>query len=80
MNAEKHITELKEKLDDLYTNDDATNEDISAATKELHEALKTEEIFWRQKSRVLWLREGDRNSKFFHAATKQRRARNRRRN
>ena len=50
---------------------------LSEALKELSTALKTEEMFWRQKSRILWLRKGDRNSKYFHALVKQRRARNR---
>lgn len=32
--------------------------------------------FGNKKSRANWLKEGDRNTKFFHATTKQRRARN----
>lgn len=31
-------------------------------------------MYWKQKSQVLWLRAGDRNTKYFHAKTKQRRA------
>eukprot|EP00253_Pinus_taeda_P015759 PITA_15759 len=38
---------------------------------------KQEEFFWRQKSRVQWLKEGDRNTGFFHKATMSNRAHNR---
>ena len=32
-----------------------------------------EEIYWRQKSRVLYIREGDRNTRFFHRIASSRR-------
>ncbi|WOL19790.1 hypothetical protein Cni_G28592 [Canna indica] len=39
----------------------------------LLQALKDEEIYWRQKSKIKWLREGDRNTGYFRACTKARR-------
>lgn len=41
--------------------------------KKLVELYKEQEVFWRQSCKQLWLREGDCNNKFFHAATKARR-------
>ena len=67
---------IKEKVEGLYADDNATTEEIAAVLKELSDALKAEEMFWKQKSRVFWLRERDKNTKFFHGLTKQRRARN----
>ena len=40
------------------------------ANKALFEALTQKEVFWRQRSKQLWLREGDHNSKFFHASAR----------
>ena len=38
--------------------------------------LRQGRYFGSKKSRVFWLKEGDRNTKIFHALTKQRRTRN----
>ncbi|CAI9099319.1 OLC1v1036114C2 [Oldenlandia corymbosa var. corymbosa] len=42
----------------------------------LDKAYEEEESYWYQKSRNSWLKEGDKNSKFFHATTVQRRKSN----
>ena len=54
-----------------------TTEEISAVRKELNELHIREEIMWNQLSRVLWLQNGDRNTKFFHASASQRQRKNR---
>jgi len=38
-------------------------------TREYHNVLRPQEIFWRQKYRLSWLKEGDANTHFFRRAT-----------
>lgn len=47
------------------------------AKMRLSNLLAQEEAFWKQRAKVFWLRDGDTNSRFFHAmASAKRRRRN----
>lgn len=47
-----------------------------AILENLREIHRQEEIYWRQRSRLQWLREGDDNMKYFHAVANGRKNRN----
>ena len=46
------------------------------ASKELDEWLRKQEVYWAQRSRVNWIKHGDKNTSFFHLKASQRRQRN----
>ena len=47
-------------------------EEVQWLKLEINEILTREEIMWNQRSRAMWMKWGDRNTKFFHATVSQR--------
>lgn len=55
--------------------EDYAQQEKSLLTK-IETRRKQEEMLWRQKSKVRWLKDGEKNTKFFHRTTVQRRMHN----
>ncbi|XP_048613115.1 uncharacterized protein LOC125587045 [Brassica napus] len=71
------INELQKALEEVQMDNNRSQEDILEVSRKLQEAYRDEEDYWFQKSRNMWYSSGDRNTKFYHALTRQRRVRNR---
>ena len=74
----KKIQEKRKRLSNLVQldRDGQLGEEINQVRKDIKDLIDSEEIYWCQRSKAHWLREGDRNTKFFHARASERRKQN----
>ena len=73
----KKIEEKRNRLQVLEENNrDASWVECEALRHEINILIEKEEIYWKQRSRISWLRESDRNTKYFHAKAFARRKKN----
>ncbi|XP_025670410.1 uncharacterized protein [Arachis hypogaea] len=62
----KAIETLKARLEEIRTTGICSGTEIHEIESKLEKAYLNEEMYWKEKSRVKWVREGDRNTAFFH--------------
>jgi hypothetical protein len=65
-NVSREIEKNRKKLSELLLSN-ADNREIRRVSDQMNELLYREEMIWLQRSRIAWLKEGDRNTRFFHS-------------
>lgn len=69
---QKHLAKVKNKIPP----DEVDLQTIKDKEKELDEVIRLEELWWSQRAKVKWLKEGDMNTKYFHQKASQRKRKN----
>ena len=73
----KRISECKHRMSQFRGGRDQEGlEGFTELKKQYNELLHSHEVYWKQRAKTLWLKEGDMNSRFFHATASMRKKKN----
>ncbi|CAL1353289.1 unnamed protein product [Linum trigynum] len=75
-NSLRNIRTLQSEIERVKLTQPIDWDTIRELEMELSRQWEAEEVYWQQKSRVHWLKKGDKNSSYFHTVTRTRRKRN----
>ncbi|XP_026384004.1 uncharacterized protein LOC113279527 [Papaver somniferum] len=68
-NIQTNISTIRKDLVDIHISNPTDTSNTSRLKARLEYLYNLEELYWKDKSREVWLLEGDRNSPYFHRVT-----------